>query len=47
MSAGQLATLISAVAGLVTAIGAVLAVVRHQTGPAHQQPPAPAPGPRP
>lgn len=36
MSAAALTALITSVAGLVAAIGGVIALIRHTTGPAHK-----------
>lgn len=38
MDATQIAAVVSAVTALVTAIGGVIAVIRHVSGPAHNPP---------
>ncbi len=45
MSTTELAALVTAATGLVSAIGGVIAVRRHVTGPAHAPAPPPAAAP--
>lgn len=41
MSTGALAALVTAITGLVAAVGGVLAVIRHVNGPQHTEQPPP------
>lgn len=46
MDIESLTALVTACTGLVAAVGAIIGLVRHVTGPAHQDPPAPPPPPQ-
>lgn len=41
MDVASLTALITACTGLVAAVGTLIGLIRHVTGPAHQDPPAP------
>jgi hypothetical protein len=43
VSTASLTALVTAITGLVAAAATLIGVIRHVTGPAHQDPPAPEP----